>query len=74
MTAKEIKDKVFRHQSSGQWEGYHFEPEEFATFWSQLCKEQREICADNAHWESGSETDPQYLRESIIDSPEPELD
>ena len=46
MKAKELKDsKYFEHAVNGDVvsEGYLFTEEEMAIFWSQLCKEQREI-------------------------------
>lgn len=47
MKAKELKDsKYFCHSENGEVvsEGYLFTEEEMAIFWSQLCKEQRELC------------------------------
>ena len=73
MKAKELKDdKYFQHSVDGEVlsEGYLFTKEEMAIFWSQLCKEQRELCLHSfeevGHYPNADE--------SILTAPEPEIE
>lgn len=57
---------------SSEEQVYGFKESDLLSLLREVAEEQREICADNVFWESGKETDPQYMRESIIDAPYPE--
>ena len=59
MTAKELKDEAkwvgYPEQSTEEVTEYIFTEEEMAIFWSQLCKEQRELCAIECGHPQGNE-------------------
>lgn len=46
--------------------GYFFTKEEFAIFWGQLCKEQRDLCAD--------EGKKHGLVSAVRNAPEPDIE
>lgn len=78
MTVKKIAENC-KQQISDEDYIYVFIPTVFDEFCKQLCKEQRENCADE--WgdieikitRSGHYNDIQFVKDSIEDAPEPEL-
>ena len=90
MKAKELKDeKYFPHAVNGEVisEGYLFSEEEMSIFWSQLCKEQREIIFNevyNTKPPKGThsvgikpyfqEMSQLEFRDAVLNAPEPEID
>ena len=79
MTAAEIKEKaMLRNHISPNESMYCFDEEEMQAYEAQLCKEQREICAEEAEMgEYYSEGAQQYLdcvdQDSILNAKQPEL-
>ena len=71
MNAKEMAENARRESmtySEDSTCGYIFTPEEFCQFCEQLCREQREICADNY----GTDDSPDSYM-TILNSKQPEL-
>ena len=72
MKAKELKNKAQRIAilKKGNLERYVFTKEEMSIFWSQLCKEQRELCSVLAYKNNHGK----YDEAGIENAPEPDIE
>ena len=78
MKAKELKDKAFCegfYENNEYVNLYVFTEEEMAIFWSQICKEQREICEEYFFDEVDMQNErwANITAMSIRNAPEPEI-
>lgn len=79
-TAKQLEDAAYdEHWSFSQGvgetedrEGYFFTPEQLQAYKSQLCREQREICAKSLDWADVALHGQIFAETTIKNAPEPE--
>ena len=80
MKAKELKDRSFvtnKNYAGDQIVGkYVFTEEEMAIFWSQLCKEQRELCQHSLTEITGNSWKDilSWQKQLIKHAPEPDIE
>lgn len=70
-TAKQMAEDAFVPLATTNM--YWFKPDQFRAFCEQLCKEQREICADNADYWTDSDGKFYIDHDSIRNATMPEL-